>query len=114
MTAIRRELGAIIDKLHRVDFNRVVETVPGMGGPSFYMKDLVEKLTFIKTEVLSKFNLGDTSRSWFVLFLCSRFCCLTVSVVKRSVRCEVRDQDICAARVYNQTTGGGREAPINK
>ena len=67
-TAIRRELGANIDKLHRTDFARVMDSVPGMGGPSFYMKDLVEKLTFIKTEVLSKFNLGDAGRLWFAPF----------------------------------------------
>jgi conserved oligomeric Golgi complex subunit 5 len=73
MTAIKRELSAIIDKLHRVDFGRVVDPVPGMGGPSFYMKDLVEKLTFIKTEVLSKFNLGETGRLWFAPFLLSLF-----------------------------------------
>ena len=30
------------------------------------MKDLVEKLTFIKTEVLAKFNIGETSREWCV------------------------------------------------
>jgi hypothetical protein len=69
MTAIRRELGAIIDKLHRVDLARVVDPAPGMGGPSFYLKDLVEKLTFIKTEVLSKYNLGDAGRSWSALAL---------------------------------------------
>lgn len=68
MTAIRRELAANIDKLHRVDFAKVMDSVPGMGGPSIYMKDLVEKLTFIKTEVLSKFNLGDAGWSWFAPF----------------------------------------------
>jgi len=69
LTTIRRELSAIIDKLHRVDFTRVVDPVPGMGGPSFYMKDLVEKLSFVKAEVLSQFNLGDVGRSWFAPFL---------------------------------------------
>lgn len=68
MAAIRRELGALVDKLHRVDFARIVDPVPGMGGPSFYMKDLVEKLSFIKAEVLSKFNFGDAGRSWFAPF----------------------------------------------
>ena len=68
MAAIWRELGAIIDKLHRVDFAKAVDPAPGMGGPSFYMRDLVDKLSFIKAEVLSKFNIGDAGRSWFVLY----------------------------------------------
>ncbi|GLB37263.1 putative golgi transport complex subunit 5 [Lyophyllum shimeji] len=64
MTAIRRELSAIIVKLHRMDFGKAVDPMSGMGGSSFYMKDLVEKLSFIKTEVLTKFNIGEAGRTW--------------------------------------------------
>jgi hypothetical protein len=36
------------------------------GGPSAYMKDLVEKLAFVKSEILSKFSVGDNEKEWFV------------------------------------------------
>jgi len=38
-----------------------------MGGPSVYMKDLVEKLAFVKTEVYGKFSIGEAGRTWFVI-----------------------------------------------
>jgi conserved oligomeric Golgi complex subunit 5 len=63
--AIRRDLGAIIEKLHCVDFTKAGDSLPGMGGPSCYMSELVDKLAFIKEEVLNKFDIGDASRSWF-------------------------------------------------
>lgn len=64
LTAIRRELGAIIAKLHRIDLNKASDPMAGMSGTSLYMKDLVDKLSFIKTEILSKFNVGDAGREW--------------------------------------------------
>ncbi|KAI0940406.1 hypothetical protein AcW1_003608 [Taiwanofungus camphoratus] len=65
LAAIRRELGAIVAKLHRMDFSDAVDPMSAMGGgPSPYMKDLVEKLTFVKTEILSQFNVPDISRHW--------------------------------------------------
>lgn len=30
------------------------------------MKDLVEKVAFVKSEVLSRFHVGDLSREWYV------------------------------------------------
>lgn len=65
LTSIRRELGAIIARLHRIDFGKSVDPMSGMGGgSSIYMKDLVEKLSFIKSEILSKLNVGDEGRTW--------------------------------------------------
>lgn len=64
LIAIRRELSAIIGKLHKLDLGKAPDPSAGLGGPSTYMKDLVEKLTFIKSEVLSKFNVGEASREW--------------------------------------------------
>ena len=66
LAAIRRELSAIIAKVHKVDLSKAPDPSAGLGGASVYMKDLVEKLTFIKTEVLAKFNIGETSREWCV------------------------------------------------
>lgn len=65
LTAIRRELGAIVARLHRIDFGKSVDRAGGMGGPSFYMKDLVDKLSFIKTEVLSKYSVEGESHTWY-------------------------------------------------
>jgi hypothetical protein len=68
LVAIRRELSAIIARLHRIDFGKNVDPMSGMGGASLYMKDLAEKLSFIKGEILSKYNVGETGRIWFVCF----------------------------------------------
>ncbi|KIM91987.1 hypothetical protein PILCRDRAFT_809983 [Piloderma croceum F 1598] len=65
LTSIRRELGAIIARLHRIDFGKSADPMSGMGGgSSIYMKDLVEKLSFIRSEILSKFNVGEAGRAW--------------------------------------------------
>ncbi|KAI0365669.1 hypothetical protein BV20DRAFT_1099473, partial [Pilatotrama ljubarskyi] len=65
LAAIRRELGAIIAKLHRMDFSDNVDPMAAMGGgPSPYMKDLTEKLAFIKNEVLGSYNAPEVSRQW--------------------------------------------------
>ena len=66
LAAIRRELQAIIAKLHRVDFNKDLDAMPGHGGPSVYMKDLVQKIAFVKNEILSKYAVGETSREWLL------------------------------------------------
>ncbi|KAK0504962.1 Golgi transport complex subunit 5-domain-containing protein [Armillaria luteobubalina] len=84
LTAIRRELGAIISKMHRFDFGRSADPMAGMGGTSLYMKDLVEKLAFIKTEIFSKFGIGDEKRAWImslVQYIIKTFV-LHVSIVK--------------------------------
>ncbi|THH21356.1 hypothetical protein EW146_g175 [Bondarzewia mesenterica] len=52
---IKRELSAIIAKLHRIDFAKEVDPMSGgMGGSSPYVKELAEKLTFIKAEILGR------------------------------------------------------------
>ncbi|KAG6862317.1 hypothetical protein C0995_016015 [Termitomyces sp. Mi166 len=66
MTAIHRELNAIIIKLHRIDFGKDVDPTSGIEGSSFYMKELVEKLSFIKAEILSKFVIGEAGRTWIL------------------------------------------------
>jgi len=63
-TAIRRELGAVIAKLHRIDFSKSIDPNAGMGGSSLYVKEVTEKLSFIKTEVVNRFNLGEYGRTW--------------------------------------------------
>ncbi|KAJ8507107.1 hypothetical protein ONZ45_g10502 [Pleurotus djamor] len=64
--AIRREVAAIIARLHRVDLSKSLNPMDGLGGASIYMKDLVDKLGFIKAEILPTFNVGDVSKTWVV------------------------------------------------
>ncbi|KAH7924634.1 hypothetical protein BV22DRAFT_1090567 [Leucogyrophana mollusca] len=63
LTAIRRELGSIVARLHRVDLQKPQDPMSGMGGSSLYMKDLVDKLSFIKLEVLSTFA-SEVIQAW--------------------------------------------------
>ncbi|KAG8904488.1 hypothetical protein FRB99_001664 [Tulasnella sp. 403] len=74
LMAIRRELTAIAARLHRVDFGKPMDAAAGGGGPSTYMRDMADKLTFIRNEVLARFNVGDLGRSWIV------------SIVRRTIR----------------------------
>ncbi|PFH52012.1 hypothetical protein AMATHDRAFT_2501 [Amanita thiersii Skay4041] len=53
-TSIRREISAIISKLHRINLGKTADIGTSLTSASFYIRDLAEKLTFIKTEVLSK------------------------------------------------------------
>jgi conserved oligomeric Golgi complex subunit 5 len=64
ITAIRRELAAVITKLHRIDFAKTSDPMIGLGGPSFYMKELVEKMSYIKSEILSRYSVGHESSLW--------------------------------------------------
>ncbi|KAI0743887.1 Golgi transport complex subunit 5-domain-containing protein [Daedaleopsis nitida] len=65
LAAIRRELAAITAKLHRMDFGAAVDFAASMGGAaSPYMKDLIEKLAFVKNEVLAQYAVPDVSRGW--------------------------------------------------
>jgi len=62
-TSIRREISAIISKIHRVDLGKPNSEI---GGPSYYIRDLTEKLSFIRTEVLSRYGLDGAGREWAV------------------------------------------------
>ncbi|EKM54451.1 uncharacterized protein PHACADRAFT_210250 [Phanerochaete carnosa HHB-10118-sp] len=65
LAAVRREVGAIIAKLHRMDFSDAVDPMSAMGGgASPYMKDLAEKLTFVKTEVFALYGIPELVRDW--------------------------------------------------
>ncbi|KAF7966680.1 hypothetical protein HWV62_37514 [Athelia sp. TMB] len=66
LTSIRRELGSIIARLHRIDFSKAPADMDH-GGASPYVKDLVEKLTFLRTELLSKFDVPPPVKAEWVL-----------------------------------------------
>ncbi|KAF5351759.1 hypothetical protein D9756_007411 [Leucocoprinus leucothites] len=64
LAAIRRDLGTIISSMHRIDFGKSVDPLAGMGRSSLYTKELTEKLNFFKSEVLSKYDVGDVKKLW--------------------------------------------------
>ncbi|KAG8921026.1 hypothetical protein FRC01_000475 [Tulasnella sp. 417] len=74
LLAIRRDLASIAARLHRADFGKGMDPMAGPGGTSAYMKDMVDKLTFIRNEILARFNIGDLMKTWMV------------SIVKRDIR----------------------------
>jgi len=68
LSAVRRELGAIIAKLHRIDLSDSADPNAAMGGgASSYMKDLSEKLGYIKSEVFVLFNIPELVQEWTIL-----------------------------------------------
>jgi hypothetical protein len=69
--AIKREFGNILARIHRVDFSKPVDPMAMGSGASPYMQDLVDKIGFLRTEVLSRMSMGEYMRQW-VLAL-SRF-----------------------------------------
>jgi conserved oligomeric Golgi complex subunit 5 len=65
LAAIKSETSAIIAKLHR-ESARSADPLSDMGGSSTYVKELTEKLAFIKGEILSRLSIEDVARKWFV------------------------------------------------
>ena len=78
-TAIRRELNAIIAKLHRIDFSKDEDPNAGMGS-SLYIKELTEKTAFIQAEIVNRYNMGDSVKTWCVRFIAHWASCLTGSM----------------------------------
>ncbi|KAG5220623.1 Golgi transport complex domain-containing protein [Salix suchowensis] len=66
LTSVRREVAAIIARLHRIDLSKSIDSMTGLGGASIYMKDLVEKLAFVKAEILPTINIGEITKPWVV------------------------------------------------
>jgi len=67
LSAVRRELGAIIAKLHRIDLSDSADPNAAMGGgASSYMKDLSEKLGYIKSEVFVLFSIPELVQEWTI------------------------------------------------
>ncbi|KAG1776989.1 Golgi transport complex subunit 5-domain-containing protein [Suillus placidus] len=63
LMAIRRELASIVSRLHRVDLQKAMDPMAGMAGPSLYMKDLADKLNYVKTQIFTNFT-SDATQSW--------------------------------------------------
>jgi hypothetical protein len=64
LTAIKRDFSNIIGRLHKVDFSKLDD--PVMGGTSPYMTTLMERLTFVRVELLTPYNVGKLKKDWCV------------------------------------------------
>lgn len=64
LSAIKKELAGIVSRLHRLDLQKTIDPMSGMSGTSLYMKDLVDKLNFVKTGVLANFA-PEIVRPWY-------------------------------------------------
>ncbi|KAK8865981.1 hypothetical protein IAR55_001131 [Kwoniella newhampshirensis] len=66
-SALRREFASILSRMHRVDFAKPMDPMSmGSGGGSPYMQDLIDKLGFVKSEILGRMSLGDMMKDWVV------------------------------------------------
>jgi len=63
LQAIRREVSAVLARLHRLALGKGVDGGMG-GGASAYMKELVDKLSYIRSEPLAKFSVGELMTEW--------------------------------------------------
>jgi conserved oligomeric Golgi complex subunit 5 len=67
LSSIRLDISSIISRVHRIDFSVEIDPMAhGMGGPSGYLRELADKLAYIRTEVLSKYNIGELGQEWYV------------------------------------------------
>jgi hypothetical protein len=68
LSSVRRELGSLIARLHKLDLGGAMDAgmATGMAGgsTSLYMRELVDKLGFVKTEIFANFNIGEARRAW--------------------------------------------------
>jgi len=62
--AIKREFANIIARIHRVDFSKPVDPMAMGSGGSPYMQDLVDKLSFLRNEILGRMSMGEFMRQW--------------------------------------------------
>ena len=65
LAVIKSDSSAIIAKLHR-DPIRSADPLADMGGSSAYVKEITEKLAFVKTEILARLSIEGVTREWFV------------------------------------------------
>lgn len=62
LSAIRRDFGAILSRMHRVNFATPSDSEAGSSSP--YLKDLGDKLAFVRGELLRPLKLGEMSKEW--------------------------------------------------
>lgn len=65
LSVIKSESGVIISKLHR-DQGRSVDPLAEMDGSSAYVKEITERLSFVKIEILARLTIEEVEREWSV------------------------------------------------
>ena len=71
LSAVKRDCGAILATLHRLDFGKSGPAVGG-GGASVYMEELATKMNFVKQEILERYAGMGVVRQWCVSVVISR------------------------------------------
>ena len=71
LSAVKRDCGAILATLHRLDFGKSGPAIGG-GGASVYMEELIAKMNFVKQEILERYAGMDAVRQWCVSDVTSR------------------------------------------
>ncbi|TEB37536.1 hypothetical protein FA13DRAFT_1786654 [Coprinellus micaceus] len=61
--AIQREISAILAKLHRINFGQQGAM---SNGSSLCLRELAEKLAFIKGEMVGVYDIGEAGRTWII------------------------------------------------
>ncbi|KIR55564.1 hypothetical protein I315_02153 [Cryptococcus gattii Ru294] len=65
--AFRKEIISTLARIHRVNFNTPVDPLAmGMDarGGSPYMQDLVDKIGFVRSQILGRMSLGEYMKAW--------------------------------------------------
>ncbi|WVR05941.1 hypothetical protein IAU60_002967 [Kwoniella sp. DSM 27419] len=66
-SALRKEFASILSRIHKVDFSKPMDPMTmGSGGGSPYMQDLIDKMSFVRSEILGRMGLGDFMKDWVV------------------------------------------------
>lgn len=66
LSTVRLDISTIIARVHRIDFGDTDADgmSQGMGGSSMFLKELAEKLSYVRREILSRYNVGELGQEW--------------------------------------------------
>jgi hypothetical protein len=70
LVSVRRELSAIIARIHKTGFNKPMDPT----STSVYMQDISDKLNFIRRQILAPLRVGEMMKEWCAVRLptCSK------------------------------------------
>lgn len=63
--AIRREVAAIIARMHRTGYNKPLDPTT----TSVFMQDLSDKLGYIRRQILAPLRIGELSKEWCAMLI---------------------------------------------
>ena len=113
LSAVKRDCGAILATLHRLDFGKSGPAIGG-GGASIYMEELAAKMNFVKQEILERYAGMDVVRQWCVSAaisrlphdpssLCRHILIFGAWLYQGNLHCEVRDKNFRLTRIDYKT-----------